>query len=172
MKFNLRANRMKYKILTNILPFLSYLIIVLVHKTMSITTKGSEKINEYFKNNKQFILAFWHGRQLFMPYIYHGKKIHILISEHGDGEIVSRAMRYFGFGSVRGSSTRGGFRAFREMIRVSRSSDIAITPDGPKGPPYQVQMGIIELARVTGLPIFPATFGASKKKILNHGITL
>ncbi|MBI1820799.1 MAG: lysophospholipid acyltransferase family protein [Nitrospirae bacterium] len=163
---------MKNKLLLKILPFFGFLILVLLRLTMKIKTVGKEVVEDYFKNDKRFILAFWHGRQLFMPYSYHGKKIHILISQHGDGEIVSRAMRYYGFGSIRGSSTRGGFKAFREMIKISRESDLAITPDGPKGPPCKAQAGVVELARLTGLPIIPVTFGASKKKPLNHGINL
>ena len=133
---------------------------------MSIKRVREEAVEVFYKSDRRFILAFWHGRQLFMPYSYHGKGIHILISQHGDGEIVSRAMRYFGFGSVRGSSTRGGFKAFRELIRLSRTSDIAMTPDGPKGPVYRVQTGIIELARLTSLPIIPVAFSASSRRAL------
>lgn len=157
---------MKQKFLYSVLSFLGFLAIVLIRLTMRIRRLGEEKIEEYYKNDRRFILAFWHGRQLFMPYSYRGKKINILISQHGDGELISRAMRYFGFSSIRGSTTRGGFKAFRQLIKIAPSSDIAITPDGPKGPIYQVQLGIIELARLTGLPIIPVTFNASSKKTL------
>ena len=163
---------MKNKVEIKILAFIGFLVLVLLRLTMKVKTVGQEIVNDYFKTDRRFILAFWHGRQLFMPYCYHGRKIHILISRHGDGELVSRAMRYFGFGSIRGSSTRGGFKAFREMIRMSRDSDLAITPDGPKGPPGKAQMGVIELARMTGLPVFPVSFGASKKKPFTLGIGL
>jgi lysophospholipid acyltransferase (LPLAT)-like uncharacterized protein len=157
---------MRNKFFFSILPFLGFLFLLLIRMTMRIKRVREEVLEEFYKNNRRFILAFWHGRQLFMPYSYHGEKIHILISQHGDGEIVSRAMGYFGFNSVRGSSTRGGFKAFRELIKLSRNSDIAITPDGPKGPLYRVQMGIIELARLTSLPIIPVTFSASSRKTL------
>ncbi len=157
---------MKNKFLFSILPFLGFVALLLIRMTMRIKRVREEVVEDFYRNNRRFILAFWHGRQLFMPYSYHGKRIHILISQHGDGEIVSRAMRYFGFSSVRGSTTRGGFRAFRELIKLSRNSDIAMTPDGPKGPVYRVQMGIIELARLTSLPIIPVTFSASSRKTL------
>ncbi|MBI3593575.1 MAG: lysophospholipid acyltransferase family protein [Nitrospirae bacterium] len=149
-----------------ILPLLGFLVVLLIRMTVRIKRVGEEFIAEFYKKDRRFILAFWHGRQLFMPFSYDGKLIHILISQHGDGEIVTRAMRYFGFQSVRGSSTRGGFRAVRELLRLSGSSDIAITPDGPKGPAYKVQMGIIELARMTSLPIIPVTFSSSSRKEL------
>src|ERR1700693_4161044 len=134
---------------------IGFLVLAAIRLTTRIKVVRKEVAGGFFKNNRRFILAFWHGRQLMMPYCYHGKSIHILISQHGDGEIVSRAMRFFGFKSIRGSTTRGGSQAFREMIRTSRVSDIAITPDGPRGPARNVQMGIIELARLTGLPILP-----------------
>jgi lysophospholipid acyltransferase (LPLAT)-like uncharacterized protein len=155
---------MKRRILLIILPFLGYLLVLLIRATVRISRVGEESVAEFYRKDRHFILAFWHGRQLFMPFSYRGKNIHILISQHGDGEIVSRAMRYYGFRSVRGSTTRGGFRAAREIIRISRISDIAITPDGPRGPNWKVQMGIIELARMTSLPIIPVTFSASSRK--------
>ncbi|MFQ6079411.1 MAG: lysophospholipid acyltransferase family protein, partial [Thermodesulfobacteriota bacterium] len=110
--------------------------------------------------------TFWHGRLLLMPTGYRGKGVAIPISLHQDGELISRTVRYFGFKSIRGSTTRGGFSAMREMLKASEDGyDIAITPDGPRGPRYRVQNGIIELARRTGMPIIPISFNASRKKV-------
>jgi hypothetical protein len=93
-----------------------------------------------------------------------------LISRHRDGELISSAMRSFGFSSVRGSTTRGGSAALKGLIERGRSGrDLAVTPDGPKGPRQVAQPGVILLARMTGLPIFPLTFGASKKKSFRPG---
>lgn len=90
----------------------------------------------------------------------------MLISQHRDGEFISRTVKLFGVDSIRGSTTRGGFSALREMIRVFRKgSDIAITPDGPQGPRHVVQGGILQLARETEAPILPVTYSASRKKI-------
>jgi len=158
---------MKNRRLLFLASFLGFIVLILLRLTVRIRRIGEETLFDFYRNKRHFILAFWHGRQLMMPYSYRGKQIHILISQHGDGEIVARAMSYFGFHSVRGSTTRGGFRAFRELIRISGSSDLAITPDGPKGPPRRVQMGIIELARLTALPIIPVTFGSSSARRLN-----
>jgi len=70
----------------------------------------------------------------------------------------------FGFRSVRGSTTRGGVAALRALIRLGRSgSDLVITPDGPKGPRQIAQLGAVQLAQATGLPIVPLTFSCSKK---------
>ena len=66
---------------------------------------------------KPYILAFWHGRLFLMPYAYPGKRIAILISEHRDGELISRTMNRFGFSTARGSTTRGGALGLREILR-------------------------------------------------------
>ncbi len=101
-----------------------------------------------------------------MPYSYQGKKLTILISRHRDGEYIARTMSYFGFDSIRGSTTSGAVSALKEILRKAQEGyDIAITPDGPRGPRQQIQMGVIEIARLTGLPIVPVSFSASRKKI-------
>jgi lysophospholipid acyltransferase (LPLAT)-like uncharacterized protein len=79
----------------------------------------------------------------------------VLISEHADGQLMAEACRHLGFRVVRGSATRGGARAIRKMCRLSRSTHLAITPDGPRGPRRIVQPGVVYLAALTGLPIVP-----------------
>jgi len=110
------------------------------------------------------ILAFWHGRLFLMPYCYPGREITILISEHRDGEYISRTMRRFGFATARGSTTRGGALGLREVLRaLKQGGDAAFTPDGPRGPRETVQAGVIAAARLSGAPIVPVTFSCSKK---------
>ena len=133
---------------------------------MRITVRGADTVENLYREGQHIILAFWHGRQLMIPLAYHGREVHILISRHRDGELISRIMSRFGYHSVRGSSTRGGTAALRQLIKLGRSGvDIAITPDGPKGPRYVAQPGVIQIAKVTGLPILPLTFSCSKKKL-------
>ncbi len=80
-------------------------------------------------------------------------------------------MKYFGFGSIRGSSTRGGLRAVRHLLKVAhQGQDLVMTPDGPRGPACRVQAGVIYLAKVTGFPIVPLTFACSKKKSFQVGM--
>jgi Uncharacterized protein conserved in bacteria len=119
------------------LPSVGASIIRLLGKTMRVTVRGEETVENLYREGKHIILAFWHGRQLMIPLAYHGREVHILISQHRDGELISRIMSRFGYHSVRGSSTRGGTAALRQLIKVGRSGvDLAITPDGPKGPRY------------------------------------
>jgi lysophospholipid acyltransferase (LPLAT)-like uncharacterized protein len=122
----------------------------------------------YWKAGQYVLGAFWHQRLLMMLFMPFQGKVGMLISRHRDGEYIARVSKLFGIDSVRGSSTRGGLSAVRGMVRFYESgANLAITPDGPQGPKHVVQMGVIELARQTGAPIFPATYGASWKKVFN-----
>jgi len=99
-----------------------------------------------------------------MPYSYPKKSVTILISEHRDGEYISRTMERFGFTTARGSSTRNGAMGLREILKaLKQGNDAAITPDGPRGPRETVQPGVIAAARLSGVPILPVTFSCSKK---------
>jgi len=149
-----------------IVPLLAYWVIKLLSWNIRIERINGQVQDDYLRKRKPFIIAFWHGRLLMMPTGYGGKRAASLISLHQDGELISRTMKYFGFSSIRGSTTRGGFSAMREMLNASEEGyDIGITPDGPRGPRYRVQNGIIELAKRTGMAIIPVTFNASRKKV-------
>ena len=148
----------------SVLPTIGAWVIRGLGWSMYIETKGQESIDALYQDGKRVIIAFWHARQLMMPLTYRGTLAHILISQHQDGEIIARIVERFGFRAVRGSSTRGGVEALRELIRLGRSGvDLVVTPDGPKGPAQVAKMGVIQLARVSKLPIIPLAFGCSKK---------
>jgi lysophospholipid acyltransferase (LPLAT)-like uncharacterized protein len=139
--------------------------------SLGVRTAGGKIVDELYRQDKRVIIAFWHGRQLMMPLAYRGAEAHILISQHRDGELIHQIVSRFGFRSVRGSTTRGGAAALRQLIRLGRSGvDLVVTPDGPKGPRQVVQMGAIQLAKATSLPIVPLTFGCSKKNFSRAGI--
>lgn len=154
-----------------LLPPLGAWVIRFLGRTLRIRTKGADLVDELYREGRHIILAFWHGRQLMMPLIYRGAEVHILISQHRDGELIHRIVARFGFKAVRGSTTRGGTAALRKLIRLGRSGvDLAVTPDGPRGPRQVAQRGVIHLAKATGLPILPCTFSCSKKNSLRVGI--
>ncbi|MGH6802271.1 MAG: lysophospholipid acyltransferase family protein, partial [Methyloceanibacter sp.] len=154
-----------------VLPRIGAWLIRLLGRTMSIQTQGHEQVDELYRRGTHIIIAFWHARQLMMPLTYRGTEAHILISQHQDGEIISRIVERFGLRSVRGSSTRGGAGALRDLIRLGRSGvDLVVTPDGPKGPPQVAKLGVVQLAKATGLPIVPLSFACSKKKSSRAGI--
>ena len=110
-----------------------------------------------------FILATWHSRLFLLSYLRIGDRPMIaLISGNRDGQLISKIARMFGILNVAGSSSRGGSQAIRELIRLSREGhSIYITPDGPRGPAMKAQRGVVEIARLTGLPILPAAASTS-----------
>ncbi|MEE8573809.1 MAG: DUF374 domain-containing protein [Thermodesulfobacteriota bacterium] len=156
-----------------VIPFIAYLFIKFLELTMRsprINYEGYRKITDEGKN---IILTFWHGRLLMIPAAYEGEKVTVLISSHRDGEYVARTMHRLGIETSRGSSTRGWMHGIKGMLKAARSGrDLAIAPDGPKGPPRKAQMGVIQLARKTGMPIIPITYSAAKKKLLRAGTLL
>jgi len=112
-------------------------------------------IGEHYNPNADpYLLAFWHARILMMAYPHQQWNGVVMVSEHRDGEYIAQAGKYMGIDSVRGSSTRGGMRAFLSMLRMAKAGkSLGITPDGPKGPVEVVQMGTVKLAKKTGLPL-------------------
>jgi lysophospholipid acyltransferase (LPLAT)-like uncharacterized protein len=147
-----------------VLPPAGAAMIRLLGRSMQIDTRGEEHVDRLYQEGKRVIIAFWHARQFMMPLTYRGTLAHILISQHHDGEIIARIVERFGFRAVRGSSTRGGVEALRELIRLGRSGvDLVVTPDGPNGPRQVAKMGVIQLARASRLPIIPLAFSCSKK---------
>ncbi len=154
-----------------LLPSIGAALIRLLRLTMTIEAKDEERVDALYRQGKHIILAFWHAHQLMIPVGYRGTGANVLISQHRDGELIARIVSRFGHKAVRGSSTRGGALALRELIRIGRSGeDLAVTPDGPKGPRQVAKLGVVQLAKATGLPIVPLSFGCSKKKSSRAGI--
>lgn len=112
------------------------------------------------------LLAFWHGRMLYLVHRYHRQRITALVSRSQDGAFVSQVLQRFGVHVTRGSSSRGGAQALLEIVRKVRSGyHAALTPDGPRGPRYVVQPGIVAVAKKTGAAILPVTYSARWKKV-------
>lgn len=144
-------------------PWLAAGLIRLMHACLRIETLGEGALREFWGARRHVILAFWHDQLFMMASGYRGPGASVLISASRDGEYIARTMDYFGIGSIRGSSTRGGRAAFREMVELAKTPvDLAITPDGPKGPRHEVKEGVVQLARLSGRPIVPMAFVCSR----------
>src|SRR5262249_4274112 len=104
---------------------------------------------------KRFIYSFWHETILLPAYRYARTPTKVLISEHADGELIAQACRHLGLGVVRGSTTRGGVKAVREVLELGGTKNVVVTPDGPRGPRRQVQPGLGYLAARTRPPVLP-----------------
>jgi len=117
------------------------------------------------------IFAFWHNRIFLLPYLFrkhwHSRqrdRVAVLVSASKDGEKLTRVLSKFNLICVRGSSSRRGKEALREMTHlVNEGYDAGITPDGPRGPKYHCQEGVISLAQLTQAPIIPVSWDVSWK---------
>ena len=137
------------------LGILAWFITSLIVKTLRLDQYGSDS-DFYSNDGKPLIYALWHGRMLLPLFCRKNSGISVLVSQHRDGELVTSTIEAYGNKTVRGSTTRGGARALAELIRhVKKGTKIAITPDGPRGPRWKLQSGIIYVAAKSGAPIVP-----------------
>jgi lysophospholipid acyltransferase (LPLAT)-like uncharacterized protein len=111
---------------------------------------------------RSVVLVLWHGEMLPLLYYHRNREIAVLVSEHGDGEIIARILRDFGFRLIRGSTSRGAARALIAVDRELRDGfDVGITPDGPRGPRHSVAPGALLAAHRAGVRLMPLAARAS-----------
>lgn len=162
------ASEPKVAVRERALGLLAAAIIRGIRASVRIVHHGDAWLRERERRRERTIYAFWHRHLLLMPYCYRGDRIHMLSSHHRDAEIIVRAMRTFGISAIRGSSTRGGAVGLKGLLReAAAGSDVAFTPDGPKGPPGVVKLGVIQAAALGGLPIVPIAIGATRRWVLH-----
>jgi lysophospholipid acyltransferase (LPLAT)-like uncharacterized protein len=127
----------------------------------------TERLDDARRLHPNVIFASWHGRLLPLSYSHRSQAIHVLASEHRDGEMLGQTIRLLGFGHVRGSSTRGGARAILELrTKLASGYDVAFTVDGPKGPRGVVKPGPAQVAKLSGAAIVPITTSSRRHKTL------
>ncbi len=129
--------------------------------------EGIEKVEKIKKKNLPIIFVFWHKKIFVTIYQFKNSGARPLISNSTDGELVSQVAEEFRMKPVRGSSSKGGARAFIKMMHSIKKdkSHVLITADGPKGPPEQIKEGTIKLAIKTEAAIIPISWNATKVKI-------
>jgi len=152
----------KWKLVGNI----GKILIDIICCTVKVEAVGFEKIRPIIVTDK-FIFAVWHSRIFLLAHLFKGIRASILVSKSKDGEIISRILQKFGFEVARGSSSRGGLRALTGQIRFMKENGLPglVTPDGPRGPRFKVQPGVIKLAKKTGYPIIPVTYSGKRIKV-------
>ncbi len=140
----------------------------LLFRTTTIEARGFEPIKDIVYS-KRYISAFWHSRILLLNYIGKGSNAAVLVSPSKDGEIIARVIERQGHLAIRGSSSRRGLRALAKQIKCLNAEDRpgVVIPDGPRGPRFKVQPGVIMLSKKTGYPIVPITYSAEKIKIFS-----
>lgn len=142
--------------------------IALLRSTLRVRRVHFDRYLRLRAEGVPILFSLWHGR-MFVPIQVHRKEgIVTMASQSSDGEIIARWLSRNGYVVVRGSSTRGGSEALRQMVRQVRSGrHAALTVDGPKGPARVVQAGVVQLARLTGAWILPITYATSRPRTLD-----
>ena len=135
--------------------------------TWTWKVSGAEHVDAITAAGHRPILALWHGRILAATPYFQRRGIVAMASENFDGEWIARLLRKFGYGAARGSSSRGGAAALRQLVRDVKANGVAFTLDGPRGPAEVAQPGAIWLAKATGQPLLPFHSEAASSWTMN-----
>jgi len=147
-----RAKRLQAKLIS----ILGYRIVALLGSTLRWKTDGLEHFDGIVRSGHQPVMAFWHGRILPATYYFRRRGIVVITSENFDGEWIAGIIERFGYGTARGSTSRGGRKALLQLTRtLADGKPAGFTLDGPRGPARVAQPGAIWLAKATGHPVLP-----------------
>lgn len=151
-----------------VVPFLIKIFTVLITWSCRVRWHNRDHYRKLLAEQKPFVVATWHNCSTIAAWALQNSGITVMISDSRDGEYVSRLAKHFGINSMRGSSSRGAKKAVRTGLELLRSKrPIAITPDGPRGPRYKVQSGVLWFAAAGGVPIIPLHIEASRQWVMN-----
>jgi len=142
---------------------IGYPIIAALGATLKWRTEGLEHFDAIVRSGRQPIMAFWHGRILPATYYFRRRGIVVITSENFDGEWIAGVIERFGYGTARGSTSRGGLKALLQLKRdMAAGRPAGFTLDGPRGPARCAQPGAVWLAKATGNPILPFHLEANR----------
>jgi len=145
-----------------------YRLISLLGSTLRWRTEGLEHFDAIVRGGRQPVMAFWHGRILPATYYFRRRGIVVITSENFDGEWIAGIIERFGYGTARGSTSRGGAKALVQMKRdMEAGKPTAFTIDGPRGPARVAQAGAVWLSKVTGNPVIPFHAEATRHWTVN-----
>jgi lysophospholipid acyltransferase (LPLAT)-like uncharacterized protein len=134
-----------------------------IGRTWRIRVENQRALDRLRSERRGFVFALWHGHLLPLLWHHRGEGVVVLISEHRDGELVARAASSLGFGLIRGSTTRGGGRALISLVReLEAGREVAITPDGPRGPARKFAPGALVAAQRSGAFILPVVVATDR----------
>jgi len=155
---------------SEVFPWKSRLVLALGKRALSVLGRtwrfrvvNEQALLDLRRARKPFIFSLWHGHLLPLLWHHRGQAVSILISEHRDGELIARTAQWLGYGLVRGSTTRGGERALLALVReLDAGREVAITPDGPRGPARAFAPGALIAAQRSRSPILPVAASADR----------
>ena len=147
---------------------LGYPLIAALGSTLRWRAEGLEHLDAVARDGRQPIMAFWHGRILPATVYFRRRGIVVITSENFDGEWIAGIIERFGYGTARGSTSRGGRKALRQLTRdMTAGKPAAFTIDGPRGPARVAQAGAVWLAKITGNPVIPFHIETDRHWTLN-----
>jgi len=147
-----RSKRLQAKLIS----ILGYRIVALLGSTLRWKTEGLEHFDAIVRGGRQPIMAFWHGRILPATYYFRRRGIVVITSENFDGEWIAGIIERFGYGTARGSTSRGARKALLQLKRdMASGKPTGFTIDGPRGPARIAQAGAVWLSKATGNPVLP-----------------
>jgi lysophospholipid acyltransferase (LPLAT)-like uncharacterized protein len=133
-----------------------YRLVAVLGSTLRWRTEGLEHLDRVVAGGRQPVMAFWHGRILPATYYFRRRGIVVITSENFDGEWIAGIIERFGYGTARGSTSRGARKALLQLTRdMARGRPAGFTLDGPRGPARVAQPGAVWLAKATGNPVLP-----------------
>lgn len=159
--------KLKQDILRFIGNHLLFVVVNVLCKTLNISFVNKEILNELERNEKKYVLAFWHGTMLLPWYLQRKKNVVALTSKSKDGDLLAKILKNWKYQVVRGSSHIGGEVALGILVDYAKNNQsIAITPDGPTGPPHKLKAGAVITAKKSGLPVILVGIGFKRKILL------
>lgn len=157
------------KILRFLGHFLAYSAISILCKSLRVEKINFESIENLKSENRNFVLAFWHGTMLLPWYLHGSPNVVALTSMSKDGDLLARLLKKWNYKVVRGSSSSGGEIALGIMVDYAKNKfSIAITPDGPRGPRHKFKAGAVITAKKSNIPLVLVGIGFKRKKIFKN----
>ena len=151
-----------------LIPLLLKSVMMLITMTCRVRWHNKEVFDDYKGKGEPVLFGMWHNCSTFSPWAMKGEGLACMVSASRDGEYIARLASLFGNKTIRGSSSKGASSATRAALKLLRSGQpVALTPDGPRGPKYSVQPGVVWLASASKAPIVPFHIEASRQWVLN-----
>jgi lysophospholipid acyltransferase (LPLAT)-like uncharacterized protein len=149
--------------LADLAPWILGPLLALLRRSLRVEYVGDADLRARWARGERAVLAFWHNRLLVLPVIGADAPMCIMVSQHRDGELATHLLGTWGVTTVRGSASRGAVGGFLRLVDAfRRGNNMAVLPDGPRGPRYVVKPGVIHLAKAVDAPIYPLAYATAR----------